>query len=256
MINGRQIAFMMRQEFKQNDTDLHIMNFNFLKDLRLKGDNLLGFDYAWSEALLPFGEDLPPENILFTFYDAQIQQSGQLKDVLTFHNIEVSQKGKPNDYAELRRIVKVHLETKQQRKIRAAYDAGLTPKWGNPATEKPKSSSRRVFVGRFKSLAVVLKATAVGSGMIRKRQIHGGAGAEKEKIHPRAKGKAKPEDAPQDQEELGDGLRRVASTLHGVVTDPVHQHQGQGRAPTDPVAVRALIEVALTIPNPRSIASP
>ena len=50
-LNGRQLAFMIWQTFKRDETEIGMSEFRALQNLRMNGDNLSKFVHDWDSCL-------------------------------------------------------------------------------------------------------------------------------------------------------------------------------------------------------------
>ena len=81
MLIGRHLAWIL-QRFKVTDLETSVMEFTDLCNLRLRGDNLRGFNTAWDDTLLGM-KRIPDEDYLESLYHAQVNESTQFKTIFT-----------------------------------------------------------------------------------------------------------------------------------------------------------------------------
>ena len=109
MLTGRQIAWKIYQHFKVTDLETSVMEFTDLCNLRLRGDNLRGFNTAWDDTLLGM-KRIPDEDYLESLYRAQIKESSQFRTIFTQLENDHFLNKVPRSYTNLNKLVVAFLD--------------------------------------------------------------------------------------------------------------------------------------------------
>ena len=106
-LNGRQIAWMMRERFKLDEDEGHFYDERELMDLQLDKDNVPAYLVAWDDLSLHIDLDPKVQEICFS---RQIERSTQLEKVFKDYQIDcVRKKDKYRTYKCLRKRVDTHM---------------------------------------------------------------------------------------------------------------------------------------------------
>ena len=111
MLIGRQIAWMIAQNFKLNDTEASFLEWDELVSVTLKGDNLVQFQNDWESTCLSV-RDLPDERFLESLYRKQLEKSVQLQNAMALYWQDITLRGEHKTYQKLKTIVYKHIEHK------------------------------------------------------------------------------------------------------------------------------------------------
>ena len=122
MPSGRELLWMMNQKIIRNDFDVSIGNYKAVENVRLRGDDLKGYMIDCRAALLTYGSNPPPTQILFKRFEREIWKSAQLSKRLELFALQCSQHRKDPTYKEYVQLVEIHLEDKEKRIIKKAYE--------------------------------------------------------------------------------------------------------------------------------------
>ena len=86
---GRQIAYLIYEQFRVTGTDSSVENYTDLFTIALRNDDVQEFDTRWAEILLSL---TTPDDVLESLYKLRIRESDQLKTVLELYDMEIHQK--------------------------------------------------------------------------------------------------------------------------------------------------------------------
>ena len=103
-LRGRQIAYLIYEQFRVTGTDDSVENYTDLFTIALGKYDIQEFDSKWDGILLSMTKILPDE-ILDGLYKLRIRESEKLKTVLELYDLETQKKLEP-DYHRLKTMVK------------------------------------------------------------------------------------------------------------------------------------------------------
>ena len=108
-LRGRQIAYLIYEQFRVTGTDDSVENYTDLFTIALRNDDIQEFDSKWDGILLSMTKILP-DDILEGLYKLRIRESEKLKTVLELYDLETHQKKLGPDYHRLKTMVKRSIE--------------------------------------------------------------------------------------------------------------------------------------------------
>ena len=108
-LRGRQIAYLIYEQFWVTGTDDSVENYTDLFTILLRNDDIQEFDSKWDGILLSMTK-IPPDDILEGLYKSRIRESDKLKTVLELYDLETHQKKLGPDYHRLKSMVKRSIE--------------------------------------------------------------------------------------------------------------------------------------------------
>ena len=108
-LHGRQIAYLIYEQFRVTGTDNSVENCTDLFSIILRNDDVQEFDSKWDGILLLMTK-IPSDDILEGLHKFWIRESGKLKTVLELHDLEIHQKKLGPDYQRLKTMVKRSIE--------------------------------------------------------------------------------------------------------------------------------------------------
>ena len=108
-LRGRQIAYLIYEQFRVTGTDDSVENYTDLFTCVLRNDDLQEVDSKWDEVLLSMTK-IPPDDILEGLYKLRIRESDKLKTVLELYDLDTHQKKLGPDYHRLKAMVKRSIE--------------------------------------------------------------------------------------------------------------------------------------------------
>ena len=108
-LRGRQIAYLIYEQFRVTGTDDSVENYADLFTISLRHDDIQEFDSKWDGILLSNAK-IPHEDILEGLYKLRIRVSDELKTVLELYDLETHQKKLGPDYLRLKIMVKRSIE--------------------------------------------------------------------------------------------------------------------------------------------------
>ena len=79
-LRGRQIAYLIYEQFRVTGTDDSVENYTDLFTVSLRNDDIQDFDSKWDGILLSMTK-IPPDDILEGLYRSRIRESQKLKTV-------------------------------------------------------------------------------------------------------------------------------------------------------------------------------
>ena len=106
-LRGRQIAYLIYEQFRVTGTDDSVENYTDLFTIALRNDDIQEFDSKWDGILLSMTK-IPHDDILEGLY--RIRESEKLKTVLELYDLETHQKKLGPDYHRLKAMVKRSIE--------------------------------------------------------------------------------------------------------------------------------------------------
>ena len=108
-LRGRQIAYLIYEQFRVTGTDDSVENYTDLFTIVLRNDDIQEFDSKWDGILLSMTK-IPHDDILEGLYKLRIRESEKLKTVLELYDLETHQKKLGPDYHRLKAMVKRSIE--------------------------------------------------------------------------------------------------------------------------------------------------
>ena len=108
-LRGRQIAYLIYEQFRVTGTDDFVENYTDLFTIVLRNDDIQEFDSKWDGILLSMTK-IPHDDILEGLYKLRIRESEKLKTVLELYDLETHQKKLGPDYHRLKAMVKRSIE--------------------------------------------------------------------------------------------------------------------------------------------------
>ena len=106
---GRQIAYMIYDQFRVTGTHDSVENYTDLFTISLRNDDIQVFDSKWDGIPLSMTQ-IPSDDILEGLYKSRIRESEKLKTVLELYDLETHQKKLRPDYHRLKAMVKRSIE--------------------------------------------------------------------------------------------------------------------------------------------------
>ena len=149
-LRGRQIAYLIYEQFRVTGTHDSVENYTDLFTIVLRNDDIQEFDSKWDGILLSMTK-IPPDDILEGLYKLRIPESGKLKTVLEFYDLEIHQKKLGPDYHRLKTTVKKSIEQDIRKKNFGArnvnYERNAVVKNQGNKTACTKNSRRLLAMG-------------------------------------------------------------------------------------------------------------
>ena len=108
-LRGRQIAYLIYEQFRVTGTDDSVENYTDLFTIALRNDDIQEFDSKWDGILLSMTK-IPHDDILEGLYKLGMRESQKLKTVLELYDLETHQKKLGPDYHRLKTMVKRSIE--------------------------------------------------------------------------------------------------------------------------------------------------
>ena len=108
-LRGRQIAYLIYEQFRVTGTDDSVENYTDLFTIALRNHDIQEFDSKWDGILLSMTK-IPPDDILEGLYKLRIRESDKLKTVLELYDLEIHQKKIGPDYHRLKTMLKRSIE--------------------------------------------------------------------------------------------------------------------------------------------------
>ena len=106
---GRQMAYLIYEQFPVIGTDSSVENYTDLFTIALRNDDIQEFDSKWDGILLSMTK-IPHEDILEGLYKLRIREFEKFKTVLELYDLETHQKKLGPDYHKLKAMVKRSIE--------------------------------------------------------------------------------------------------------------------------------------------------
>ena len=106
---GRQIAYLIYEQFRVTGTDDSVENYADLFTVYLRNDDIQEFDSKWDGILLS-ATKIPPDDILEGLYKLRIREFEKLKTVLELYDLEIHQKKFGPDNHRLKTMLKRSIE--------------------------------------------------------------------------------------------------------------------------------------------------
>ena len=107
---GRQIAYLIYDQFRVTGTYDSVENYTDLFTIILRNDDIQEFDSKWDGILLSMTK-IPHDDILEGLYKLRIRESEKLKTVLELYDLETHQKKLGPDYHKLKAMVEEKCRT-------------------------------------------------------------------------------------------------------------------------------------------------
>ena len=104
-LRGRQIAYLVYEQFRVTGTDDSVENYTDLFTIALRNDDIQEFDSKWDGILLSMTK-IPHDDILEGLYKLRIRESEKLRTVLELYDLETHQKKLGPDYHRLKAMEK------------------------------------------------------------------------------------------------------------------------------------------------------
>ena len=108
-LRGKQIAYLIYEQFRVTGTDDSVENYTDLFTIVLRNDDSQEFYSKWDGILLSMTK-IPPDDILERLYTLKIREFQKLKTVLELYVLETHQKKLVPDYRKLKIMVKRNIE--------------------------------------------------------------------------------------------------------------------------------------------------
>ena len=108
---GRQIAYLIYEQFRVTGTDDSVENYTDLFTIVLRNDDIQEFDSKWDGILLSMTK-IPSDDILGILFKLRIRESDKLKTVLELYNMEIHQNFSMSDGQKLKTMVKGSVDQK------------------------------------------------------------------------------------------------------------------------------------------------
>ena len=108
-LRGRQIAYLIYEQFRVTGTDDSVENYTDLFTIALRNDDIQEFDSTWDGILLSMTK-IPHDDIMEGLYKLRIRESEKLRTVLELYDLETHQKKLGPDYHRLKAMVKRSIE--------------------------------------------------------------------------------------------------------------------------------------------------
>ena len=87
-LRGRQIAYLIYEQFRVTGIDSSVENYTDLFTIALRNDDIQEFDSKWDGILLSMTK-IPPDDILEGLYKLRIRESEKLRTVLELYDLEL-----------------------------------------------------------------------------------------------------------------------------------------------------------------------
>ena len=107
-LRGRQIAYLIFDEFRVNGTHDSVENYTDLFIVVLRNDDVQEFDSKWDGIFLVLTK-IPHDDILEGLYKLRIRESEKFQTVLELYDLETHQKLGP-DYHRLKTMLKKSID--------------------------------------------------------------------------------------------------------------------------------------------------
>ena len=138
-LRGRQIAYLIYEQFRVTGTDNSVENYTDLFTIALRNDDIQEFDSKWDGILLSMTK-IPPDDILEGLYKLRIRESEKLRTVLELYDLETHQKKLGPDYHRLKAMVKRSIE----QEIRSKNFGARSGNFEKNAVVKNQGTKQRV----------------------------------------------------------------------------------------------------------------
>ena len=108
-LRGRQIAYLIYEQFRVTGTDNSVENYTDLFSIVLRNDDFQELDSKWDGKLLSMTK-IPHDDIFEGMYKLRIRESEKLKTVLELYDLETHQKKLGPDFHRLKAMMKRSIE--------------------------------------------------------------------------------------------------------------------------------------------------
>ena len=108
-LRGRQIPFLIHEQFRVTGTDSSVENYTDLFTIALRNDDIQEFDSKW-DGILSSMTQIPFDEILENLCKLRTRESEKLKTVLELNNMEIHQKKLGPDCHRLNTMAKRSIE--------------------------------------------------------------------------------------------------------------------------------------------------
>ena len=105
-LRGRQIAYLIYEQFRVTGTDVSVENYTDLFSIVVRNDDIQEFDSKWDGILLSMTK-IQYDDILEGLYKVRIRESDKLKTALELYDLEIHQKKLGPDYHRLKAMVRL-----------------------------------------------------------------------------------------------------------------------------------------------------
>ena len=102
-LRGRQIAYLIYEQFRVTGTDSSVKTHTDLFTIALRNDDIQEFDSKWDGTLLSVTK-IPSDDILEGLYKLRTVESEKLRTVLELYDLETHQKKLGPDYHRLKEV--------------------------------------------------------------------------------------------------------------------------------------------------------
>ncbi len=91
-LNGRQLYWLILQELKRSDMDMEIQEWRDLFKIKMRGENLRGYQNAWKKSLDRMSNPPTEDKYLMSFYEPQIRRCAPFASTFKLYMLECNQK--------------------------------------------------------------------------------------------------------------------------------------------------------------------
>ena len=149
-LRGRQIAYLIYEQFRVTGTDSSVENYTDLFTTVLRNDDIQEFDSKWDGILLSMTK-IPHDDILEGLYKLRMRESEkQLKTVLELYDLETHQKKLGPDYHRMKTMIKRSIEQEIRNKNLESRNGNFEKN----AVVKNQGTKQRVTKNSWRLLAV------------------------------------------------------------------------------------------------------
>lgn len=136
MIKGRQILWLIYEQYKLNVIDGNHLNLTDLYAVQLHGDNVVAFLNDWDGCISQLVRLPPPEEMEHLFL-RQLKRSRQLELTISLYEQDVSLRGEERSYERLRKMINTYLATKKldNNRNKSEQGRGRDGGFSNPAQQ-------------------------------------------------------------------------------------------------------------------------
>ena len=125
MLNGRQLAWLMYENFRVSEVEGSLLELDDFMQISLVGDNLFKFDADWTYGLENVRRR-PDDETLESLYKKQLEKSHQLKSAMSLYKHDLIHNGKEKSYERLRVMVRAHLEDRKLQRNKEEQAKAIT----------------------------------------------------------------------------------------------------------------------------------
>ena len=115
-LNGRQLAWLIFQDYKRPDLEIAMLDFDDLMALEIKGENLSAYINQLDKMLLQINER-PSDAVLESLLLKNVRKCSHFAPVLQMYEYEHQHKGGPKDYKSLLQLARNHIANRHADKI-------------------------------------------------------------------------------------------------------------------------------------------